>query len=102
MNITVRHINGPKAVHWYNVARPNTLGNPFHIGKDGDRTEVITKYRKWLWAQYQQKGKVYNALCHLLREAQQYDEISLICYCHPLPCHADVIKACLEWMIKNQ
>lgn len=102
MNILVRNINGTKSEHWYNVARPSLLGNPFVIGKHGDRTEVIAKYKKWLWAQYKQKGRVYNTLCYLLREAQQHDEISLVCYCYPKQCHAEVIKDCLTWMNGNQ
>jgi hypothetical protein len=31
-----------------NVGRPSGLGNPFVIGRDGGRDEVIEKYRVWL------------------------------------------------------
>ncbi|PIW12451.1 MAG: hypothetical protein COW35_01440, partial [Candidatus Infernicultor aquiphilus] len=30
------------------IGRPSKWGNPFTIGKDGTRSEVIEKYRIWL------------------------------------------------------
>ena len=30
------------------IGRPSVLGNPFKIGADGNRHEVIEKYRKYL------------------------------------------------------
>jgi hypothetical protein len=35
------------------VGRPGPLGNPFVVGRDGSRAEVIAKYRRWLWARLQ-------------------------------------------------
>ena len=33
------------------VGRPTKWGNPFVIGRDGSRAEVIAKYRAWVSAQ---------------------------------------------------
>jgi hypothetical protein len=33
------------------VGRPSKFGNPFVIGKDGTRQEVVNKYREWLLTQ---------------------------------------------------
>jgi len=30
------------------IGRPSPLGNPFILGRDGDCTEVIARYRTWL------------------------------------------------------
>jgi hypothetical protein len=30
------------------IGRPSIWGNPFIIGKDGNRSEVIRKYKKWI------------------------------------------------------
>jgi hypothetical protein len=30
------------------IGRPSKWGNPFKIGKDGSREEVIQKYRQWI------------------------------------------------------
>ena len=33
------------------VGRPSPFGNPFVIGRDGDRATVLARYRAWLLAQ---------------------------------------------------
>jgi hypothetical protein len=38
------------------VGRPSPLGNPFALGRDGSREQVIARYRRWLWAQLQAPG----------------------------------------------
>ena len=63
------------------VGRPSKWGNPFIIGRDGDREEVIAKYADWL------DGMVHNGRLDL-DELQGKD---LACFCAPLPCHADVL-----------
>ncbi|MBA7693729.1 hypothetical protein ES703_102318 [subsurface metagenome] len=62
------------------VARPSKWGNPYKIGRDGDRLETIKKYREYI---------LNNAkLLACLPELKGKD---LVCYCAPLPCHADVL-----------
>lgn len=63
------------------IGRPSKWGNPFVIGKDGTREEVITKYRAWLLAQPE---KVEEAK----RELAGKD---LVCFCAPKGCHGDVL-----------
>ncbi len=62
------------------IGRPSKCGNPFVIGRDGSRTEVIAKYRAWIVAQ--------PALMNALDELRGRD---LICWCAPLACHGDVL-----------
>lgn len=62
------------------VGRPGKWGNPFVIGRDGTREEVIQKYREWI----RMEGLDERAC----RELKGKD---LICWCAPLPCHADVL-----------
>jgi hypothetical protein len=38
------------------VGRPSPLGNPYALGRDGSREQVIARYRRWLWAQLQALG----------------------------------------------
>lgn len=52
------------------IGRPSKFGNPFSIGKDGDRDEVIEKYRAWILTQPdlmkalpELKGKVLGCWC---------------------------------------
>ena len=63
---------------WQLAASP--LANPFRIGADGDREEVIAKYRDYLLSRPD-----LLALLPCLRGSR------LGCWCNPLSCHADVI-----------
>lgn len=63
------------------IGRPGFWGNPFIVGKFGDRERCIQAYRELLLrdprmvakAKAELKGKVLG------------------CWCHPLPCHGDVL-----------
>jgi len=56
------------------------FGNPFHIGHDGTRVEVIEKYRAWLMDR--------PVLLAMLPELQGK---RLGCWCKPAACHGDVL-----------
>jgi len=81
------------------IGRPSILGNPFVIGKDGSRDEVIEKYRRWLWDEFKRGGKVRDELERLCKKVKDGNELVLMCWCWPLRCHGDVIKRCIDWMI---
>lgn len=68
----------PDAVY---VGRPSIYGNPFAIGPDGTREEVIAKYRALVMGNRLMLGQVKK---HLRGK-------DLVCFCAPLPCHADVL-----------
>lgn len=65
------------------IGRGSKWGNPFEIGKDGDRAEVIEKYKAWLLNQPE-------LLASIPLELKGKD---LVCYCAPKDCHGDVILA---------
>lgn len=62
------------------VGRPSAWGNPYKIGRDGTRDEVIAQYRERLL-------RSPDLLARLPELQGKY----LICFCAPLPCHADVL-----------
>lgn len=62
------------------IGRPSRWGNPFKIGRDGDRATVIAKYEAWL----RQRKYLMEALPELKGKR-------LGCHCAPLPCHGDVL-----------
>lgn len=66
----------------YNVyiGRPSKWGNPFSIGKDGTREEVIAKYKIYIL----QKPA-------LLKDLHELKGKILGCWCKPLECHGDVL-----------
>lgn len=67
------------------IGRPSEWGNPFIIGKDGNREEVVSKYRERLL----KNPELLNRL-HLLRGKR------LGCYCKPELCHGDVLVELIE------
>ena len=81
------------------IGRPSPLGNPYKIGRDGNREEVIRKYRAWLWSQIRNKNKKVLSELRKIKESALSGNVYLICYCKPLKCHGDVIKSCVEWCI---
>jgi len=73
--------NGPDPPGSVYVGRPSVWGNPYRVGRDGTRTQVIQKYRLWL---HDHPG----LLAAVQAELRGKD---LVCWCAPLPCHADVL-----------
>ncbi|MFM7287504.1 MAG: DUF4326 domain-containing protein [Cyanobium sp.] len=81
-----------------NVGRPGAPGNPFVVGRDGSREEVIAQYRRWLWAQLQKPGSPQERELRRLVAQARAGELELLCWCHPLPCHAEVVRGALLWL----
>ena len=63
------------------IDRTTPFGNPFTIGVDGDREEVIQKFEDYLLTNQKLCDKVYE-------ELKGYD---LACWCSPKRCHGEVI-----------
>ena len=70
------------------IGRGSIFGNPFRIGIDGDRTQVIEKYRALFYDRLKD--------VEFLRQVLDLKGKVLGCYCKPLPCHGDVIVEFLE------
>lgn len=68
------------AYHVY-IGRPGPWGNPFIIGKDGTRFEIVEKYETWL---RRQEGLLKAAKIALKGKV-------LGCHCHPLLCHGHIL-----------
>jgi len=64
------------------IGRPSKWGNPFEIGKHGNRIEVIEAYRQWI---ANGDGQ------HLLRDLHELKGKVLGCWCKPQPCHGEVL-----------
>ncbi|WP_241362669.1 DUF4326 domain-containing protein [Escherichia coli] len=75
------------------IGRGSPLGNPYVIGKDGSREQVIAKYRVWLNEQIMRKNPVVlDELNRLGNKAIDEKGLALQCFCYPKPCHGEVIK----------
>ena len=66
------------------IGRPSKWGNPFKIGVDGTREEVIEKYRNYIMDS------------SLLEDIQELKGKTLGCYCKPAACHGDILAELVE------
>lgn len=68
------------------IGRPSKWGNPYIIGRDGDRNEVIRKYEEWIKTQP-----------HLLADLPELVGKILGCWCGPRQkCHGDILIKLVE------
>jgi hypothetical protein len=77
--LTTRVVNRHKEPYDVYIGRPTIYGNPFHIGTDGTREEVVAKYKEYAKQRLDDK-----ALQFLVGK-------TLGCSCKPKPCHGDVL-----------
>jgi len=63
------------------VGRPTKWGNPFIMPKDGNREEVVEKFRVYL----QEHPEL------VLAAKQELRNRNLVCFCAPLACHGDIL-----------
>lgn len=73
-----------KAKYDIYIGRPSKWGNPFVIGKDGTRQQVIDKYREWIIDRLNSGIVTKDELAALRGK-------TLGCWCAPAPCHGDVL-----------
>lgn len=79
------------------IGRGSPLGNPFVIGKDGTREEVVDKYRTWIFNKLENnKRPIVEEIGRLYELWQKQGELKLLCWCSPELCHGNIIKMILE------
>jgi hypothetical protein len=83
--MTTKVVHCKKEYYDIYIGRPSKWGNPFKVGKDGSREEVIEKFRDYI-------------LNHpfLLDHLSELKGKILGCWCKPNSCHGDVLVELLE------
>lgn len=79
------------------IGRPSVLGNPFRLGYDGNREQVLEKYKQYLWNEIKGKTQVYEELLKLAATARKSD-LFLECFCFPRSCHGMIIRDAINWI----
>jgi hypothetical protein len=67
------------------ITRRGPWGNPFYIGRDGTRSEVIDKYRQWIIGRPELMANLHTLV-----------GMRLGCLCKPAACHGDVLVRMVE------
>jgi hypothetical protein len=71
------------------IGRPSIFGNPFKIGRDGDREDVCSKYDSHFAERIQTDPEFVKAVLALKGKI-------LVCFCKPEMCHGDTIAAWVD------
>ena len=75
------------------IGRGSKWGNPFIMGKDGDRETVIRKYKELL------EQKIHCGQIRAFDLAELADR-PLVCFCAPKACHGDILAAFSDAALK--
>ena len=71
------------------IGRPGKWGNPYVIGQHGSREECIAKYEKYIMKQRD-----------LIKSLPELAGKRLGCFCHPKPCHGDVLVKLVKRFVR--
>lgn len=91
------------AGNWMYVGRANgryglsqsALANPYNRRDHGGKRNAIRLYRRWLWRKIQEEDA---AVMDALRVLATRPDTVLVCWCHPDPCHSQVIRRAVRWL----
>ena len=78
-----------RPVYDVKIDRSTVFGNPFEIGRDGDRNQVVEKYKEYFYKRIQTDLLFKQKVLEL-------KGLTLACWCAPLLCHGMVIAEYLE------
>jgi len=102
MSVVVAHVRDGVAGEYVGRAvrrrAGSPLGNPYRIGSDGSRAEVIEHYRQWVtdWADNALPSPMHDELDRLVALYRARGALTLLCWCSPAPCHADVLAEVIQ------
>jgi len=89
MTTQVVNLRGRKRGSYEYIGRGSIYGNPFVIGRDGEREEVIEKHQRYFYT------RIANDIVFLKAVLSLKGKV-LGCFCKPLHCHGDTIVEYLE------
>lgn len=85
----------------YYIGRPSILGNPYShlpeeetlaVYKCNSREEAIEKYSSYFDLMYGSNLEFTKIIDEIYEKYKQGEDIYFECFCHPEPCHGDVIS----------
>lgn len=76
------------------IGRGSIWGNPYVMGKDGDRDAVCEAHKQYLWDQIQSGQVSLDSLAALHGKV-------LVCFCAPLRCHGDTLIKAAAWAVQQ-
>lgn len=71
--------------------KSSPFANKYKIGPDGDRQQVLRKYKRWLMDKVLEDD-------HFREELMKLKGKNLGCWCHPENCHANIIQEMIQFI----
>lgn len=81
------------------IGRGSPLGNPYKLNDNEPRGSTIMRYSRYLYTKVRERDEAICNELQRLAELAMEGPLNLQCFCHPQPCHGDVIKELLETTI---
>ncbi len=92
----------------YGGFQASALANQWRRQEVGGKAQAIQLYREWL-NNVMQQGALRDETCpawkELLQLAQLHKEgedIQLGCWCAPEPCHAEVVRQAIQFLVDHE
>jgi hypothetical protein len=89
---TCKVVNRSKDRYDVYIGRPSIFQNPYFIGRDGTREEVIEKFKYYFIEKIKTDNNFKSKVDGLKGKV-------LGCHCKPKFCHGDIIKSYIEGKI---
>ena len=113
VNIYTMPKDGSPAARVY-IGRPgkgqpgSILANPFRLklkagqpGAEEEREKCLRDYMVWLRREWGGNKKV-RAEIERIADLSEAGDVELVCFCHPRPCHGDVILKAVEGVLRHR
>ena len=85
------HHGGKVPAGAVDIMRGTEFGNPFIIGRHGDRSEVVERYRRHLWLRLKTEPELSG-------KVRQLHGRDLCCCCAPAACHGDILARAAAYL----
>lgn len=83
------------------IDRPSMLANPYRVGEHRTRQQAIDEFRALFETDMKRReGGRYEAVCKIVEHLVAGQDVILMCWCHPMPCHGTVIMETVEKLLK--
>lgn len=96
-----------RAMPRYALSR-SILANPYKIKDLKNKDEILLKYKQWLWLEIKKQDEIWQLLNQMADLIIANRHVQLVCWCKSemrkenKPCHGDVIRDAVKWIIRER
>lgn len=88
--------------NYYHKLKASPLKNPFNGPiNHKSKLRLVVKFKKWLES-LSEDSPQWQEIRRLRQIYEDKNELTLICWCDPLPCHGEIVKSAILGDIQPQ